>query len=59
MRISHSIADATLGPLYASLGYRDVGIAPRHVTGTVELRTGPIEVDDTIVTLAKPLAARS
>jgi hypothetical protein len=41
--------------LYASLGYLDVGIAPRRVVGTIEIRTGPIDVDDTLLTLEKAL----
>jgi GNAT superfamily N-acetyltransferase len=42
--------------LYEKLGYADAGLPPRRVTGTVDLRTGPLEVDDTLVTLSKTLA---
>jgi ribosomal protein S18 acetylase RimI-like enzyme len=41
--------------LYRSLGYADAGIPPYRVTGTVQLRTGPIEVDDVLVALEKRL----
>ncbi|MBA2624820.1 MAG: GNAT family N-acetyltransferase [Acidimicrobiia bacterium] len=36
--------------LYRRCGYVDVCIAPRRVQGTIVIRTGPIEVDDTILT---------
>ncbi len=36
--------------LYRARGYADAGIPPRRVVGTIELRTGPIEVDDTLLT---------
>jgi GNAT superfamily N-acetyltransferase len=49
------VANTVGRSLYGPLGYRDVGTAPRRVVGTIELRTGPIEVDDTLLTLEKPL----
>jgi proline iminopeptidase len=42
--------------LYRSLGYRDSGSPPQRVQGTVQIRTGPLEVDDTLLTWRKPLA---
>ena len=44
--------------LYRSLGYRDSGLPPRRVQGIVEIRTGPLEVDDTLLTWQKELSTR-
>ena len=44
--------------LYRSLGYRDSGLPPRRVQGIVEIRTGPLEVDDTLLTWQKELSPR-
>jgi [ribosomal protein S18]-alanine N-acetyltransferase len=41
--------------LYEGLGYRDAGVEPVRVHGTITIRTGPLEVDDTIVYLVKEL----
>ena len=57
LRVEVSVDNEAARSLYSSLGFRDVGLAPRRVTGTVELRTGPIVVDDTLVTLVKPISA--
>jgi GNAT superfamily N-acetyltransferase len=43
--------------LYRSLGFEDSGRPPLEVRGTVHIRTGPIEVDDTLLTWEKKLAA--
>jgi GNAT superfamily N-acetyltransferase len=43
--------------LYRALGYRDTGRAPRRVRGTVQLRTGPLDVDDTLLTWHRELGA--
>jgi len=42
--------------LYERRGFRDAGVPPRRVTGVVQIRTGPLEVDDTLLTLEKPLS---
>jgi len=42
--------------LYERRGFRDAGVPPRRVTGTVQIRTGPLEVDDTLLTLEKTLS---
>ena len=55
VRVTVSASNPTASTLYASLGYRDTGIPPRRVVGTVKIRTGPIEVDDVLVTLDKQL----
>jgi GNAT superfamily N-acetyltransferase len=57
VRVTVSVDGTGAQALYAARGYRDVGIAPRRVSGTVQLRTGPIEVDDTLLTLSKSLGA--
>lgn len=54
-RCEVSVVNDVARDLYTSLGYLDVGIAPRRVVGTIEIRTGPIEVDDTLLTLEKRL----
>jgi GNAT superfamily N-acetyltransferase len=41
--------------LYESLGYRDAGVEPVRVQGTITLRGAPFEVDDTLLYLVKPL----
>ncbi len=56
VQVAVSVDNDAARSLYASRGYRDVGIAPRRVTGTVQVRTGPIEVDDTLLTVEKALA---
>lgn len=55
VRCDVSVDSPAARALYASLGYLDVGIAPRRVVGTIEIRTGPIDVDDTLLTLEKAL----
>jgi ribosomal protein S18 acetylase RimI-like enzyme len=42
--------------LYRKLGYVDTGASPERVLGTVMLRTGPLEVDDTLLTWGKRLS---
>jgi GNAT superfamily N-acetyltransferase len=41
--------------LYKQLGYLDAGLEPVRVTGEIMLRGRPLQVDDTLVYLAKPL----
>jgi GNAT superfamily N-acetyltransferase len=41
--------------LYEKLGYADAGIAPVRVSGEINLRGRPLEVDDTLVYLVKAL----
>jgi GNAT superfamily N-acetyltransferase len=42
--------------LYRRLGYGDSDVALRPLTGTVQIRTGPLDVDDTLRTLEKQLS---
>jgi ribosomal protein S18 acetylase RimI-like enzyme len=51
-----SINNQAARRLYEQLGYRDSGVAPERVQGTIVIRTGPIEVDDTLIYLIKDLA---
>jgi len=44
---------------YRALGYRDRGLPPKRVTGTVQIRTGPIEVNDTLLTWEKAVDSES
>ena len=41
--------------LYRGCGYVDSGLPPRRVQGTIVLRTGPLEVDETLLTWEKRL----
>jgi ribosomal protein S18 acetylase RimI-like enzyme len=45
--------------LYRRLGYGDCGVAPRRVQGTIQIRSGPLDVDDTLLTWEKRLAVDS
>ena len=55
LRLEVSVADQGAQALYRGLGYADAGVAPRRVLGTVVVRTGPIEVDDTLLMWEKRL----
>jgi GNAT superfamily N-acetyltransferase len=54
--ISASIANESALRLYTRLGYRDAGLPAKRVQGTIVVRGGPMEVDDTLVYLVKDLA---
>lgn len=51
-----SVEDDAAQALYRRCGYADSGRPPRRVVGTITIRTGPIEVDDTLATWTKRLA---
>jgi [ribosomal protein S18]-alanine N-acetyltransferase len=55
LRLQVSANNGPAQALYQGLGFRDVGIPPRRVQGTVQIRTGPIEVDDTLLTWEKAI----
>jgi ribosomal protein S18 acetylase RimI-like enzyme len=55
LRLSVSVDNNAALALYRRLGYSDVGIPPRRVHGAIRIRTGTIEVDDTLLTLEKSL----
>jgi GNAT superfamily N-acetyltransferase len=57
-RISLSVSqdgNPAASRLYAKLGYADAGVGPVRVVGQVILRSGPLDVDDTLVYLVKEL----
>jgi ribosomal protein S18 acetylase RimI-like enzyme len=56
-RLQVTVSDANDGAreLYDRLGFVDSGAPLRRVVGVVEIRTGPIEVDDWLVMLEKHL----
>jgi GNAT superfamily N-acetyltransferase len=56
LRLEVSAEDESVQRLYARLGYVDSGLPPRRVQGTVVIRTGPIEVDDRLLTWEKRLS---
>jgi GNAT superfamily N-acetyltransferase len=53
--VTVSADNAASQALYRELGYLDSGAPPRRVQGTIMLRTGPLEVDDTLLVWQKPL----
>jgi GNAT superfamily N-acetyltransferase len=55
VRVTVSVDNDVARRLYGSRGYADCGVPPRRVRGPVEIRTGTIHVDDTLLTLEKPL----
>ena len=55
LRLTVSADSEPAQALYRGLGYADAGVAPRRVKGTVQLRTGPLEVDDMLLTWEKRL----
>ena len=56
LRLEVSATDEGPQALYRGLGYADAGVPPRRVLGTVMIRTGPLEVDDTLLTWEKPVS---
>jgi RimJ/RimL family protein N-acetyltransferase len=55
LRLEVSETNEAARALYQSCGYMDIGAPPRRVQGTIMIRGGPIEVDDTLLTWEKPL----
>lgn len=55
LRLTVSVDNTAAQMLYLGLGYAEVGIPPRRVQGTIQIRSGPIEVDDTLLTWEKRL----
>ncbi|HEV3212258.1 MAG TPA: GNAT family N-acetyltransferase [Acidimicrobiales bacterium] len=56
VRVTVSVDNDVAHRLYAARGYADAGLPPRRVQGTIQVRTGPIDVDDTLLTLEKRLS---
>jgi ribosomal protein S18 acetylase RimI-like enzyme len=57
LQVTVSVENGPARALYRSCGYIDVGIPPKRVRGTIRIRTGPIEVDDTLLTWEKRLTS--
>ena len=57
--LSYGISNGAARSFYAKLGYRDAGVEPKRVPGTIMVRSGPLEVDDTLIYLVKDLASTS
>ncbi len=57
IRLTVGIDNEPAQTLYRQCGYRDVGVPPKRVQGTVLIRTGLIEVADTLLTWEKPLGS--
>jgi len=55
LRLSVSVANDAARAMYRHLGYVDAGVPPRRVHGTIRIRTGSLEVDDTLLTWEKSL----
>jgi len=55
LRLSVSVDNDAALVMYRHLGYGDVGVPPRRVQGTIQIRTGTLEVDDTLLTWEKSL----
>jgi GNAT superfamily N-acetyltransferase len=53
--LSYGVANDAARNLYEGLGYRDAGLPPEPVRGLIRVRTGTLEVDDTLVHLVKEL----
>jgi GNAT superfamily N-acetyltransferase len=56
--LGHSIASDAARRLYEGLGYRNAGLEPERVQGTVVMRGRTVEVD-TLIHLVKDLAVDS
>jgi [ribosomal protein S18]-alanine N-acetyltransferase len=53
IRLQVSADDQPAQALFRARGYADIGIPPQRVRGTIDLRTGPLEVDDVLLTWEK------
>jgi RimJ/RimL family protein N-acetyltransferase len=56
MTLTVSVENEAAQATYRALGYRDSGRPPQRVRGTVEIRSGPLAVDDTLLTWQRELA---
>jgi GNAT superfamily N-acetyltransferase len=57
--ISASVTNHGALRLYRRLGYDDAGLEPQRVAGTIVIRGKQVEVDDTLIYLAKEVAVDS
>lgn len=59
LRLEVSVGADAAQALYRRAGYADAGLPARRVRGRIMIRTGPIDVDDTLVTWEKHLSSGS
>ncbi len=57
VRLEVSTGEVAAQALYRKCGYLDAGLPIRRVKGRIVVRTGPIDVDDNLMVLAKRLPA--
>jgi GNAT superfamily N-acetyltransferase len=57
LTLTVSVANETAQLVYQNLGYVQSGAPPRRVAGTLLIRGAPVDVDDLVLTLTKPLEA--
>jgi GNAT superfamily N-acetyltransferase len=55
LRLGVSADNGAAQALYRGLGYGDAGVPPKRVQGTILIRSGSIEVDDTLLIWEKLL----
>jgi len=55
IRLEVSRGDAAAQALYRKCGYADAGLPLRRIKGRIVLRTGPIDVDDSLLSFTKQL----
>jgi ribosomal protein S18 acetylase RimI-like enzyme len=55
VRLEVSVDDLAAQAVYRKSGYLDAGLPIRRVKGRIDLRTGPLDVDDNLLTLTKRL----
>jgi hypothetical protein len=53
--VTVSVDNEAAQALYRRCGYSDTGVPPKRVHGTITIRTGRVEVDDTLLTWEKEL----
>lgn len=55
LTLTVSVDNEAAQAVYRRLGYRDSGAPPHRVQGTVQIRSGLLEVDDTLLTWQREL----
>ena len=55
LRLKVGVENEPALALYRRCGYGEIGIPPERVRGTIVIRTGPLEVDDMLLTWEKRL----
>jgi [ribosomal protein S18]-alanine N-acetyltransferase len=55
IRVDVAIDNDAAQALYRTSGFSDIGLDPTPVKGTIVIRTGPIEVDDVLITWEKDI----